>query len=81
MLQAVRTSYFTFRGHNSTDRIDFRLHGAADMEFNEYLYANGEVMKLWLNPRGPDSGFLVYPGYNDDRFTYFGTTGDYARLE
>ncbi len=74
VLQAVRTSYMTFRGHNSTDRNDFRLHGAADMEFNEYLYANGEVMKLWLNPRGPDSGFLVYPGYSGNRFTYFGTT-------
>jgi WD40 repeat protein len=75
VLQAVRTSYFTFRGHNSTDRNDFRLHGAADMEFNEYLYANGEVVKLWLNPRGPDSGFVVYPGYGGDRFTYFGTSG------
>ncbi len=74
LLQAVRTSYITFRGHNSTDRNDFRLHGAADMEFNEYLYANGEVMRLWLNPRGPDSGFLVYPGYSGNRFTYFGTT-------
>jgi WD40 repeat protein len=74
VLQAVRTSYFTFRGHNSSDRNDFRLHGAGDMEFNEYLYANGEVMKLWMNPRGPDSGFLVYPGYNGDRFTYFGST-------
>jgi hypothetical protein len=70
----VRSSYFTFRGHNSTDRNDVRLHGANDMEFNEYLYANGEVIKLWLNPRGPDSGFLVYPGYSGDRFTYFGTT-------
>ena len=75
VLQAVRTSYLTFRGHNSTARDDFRLHGAADMEFNEYVYANGEVMKLWMNPRGPDSGFLVYPGYSGDRFTYFGTTG------
>ena len=74
LLQAVRSSYFTFRGHNSTDRNDFRMHGAGDMEFNEYVYANGEVMKLWMNPRGPDSGFLVYPGFNDPRFTYFGTT-------
>lgn len=74
VLQAVRTSYFTFRGHNSTDQSDMRLHGAADMEFNEYLYANGEVMKLWMNPRGPDSGFLVYPGFPGNRFTYFGST-------
>lgn len=75
VLQSVRSSYFTFRGHNSEDRNDFRLHGAADMEFNEYLYANGEVVKLWLNPRGPDSGFVLYPGYSGDRFTYFGTSG------
>ncbi len=64
VLQAVRSSYFTFRGHNSTDRNDFRMHGAGDMELNEYVYANGEVMKLWMYPRGPDSGFLVYPGFS-----------------
>ena len=28
VLQAVRSSYFTFRGHDSTDVNDFRLHGA-----------------------------------------------------
>ena len=62
VLQAVRSSYFTFRGHDSTDVNDFRLHGAQDMELNEYVYANGEVMKLWLLPRGPDSGFLGVSG-------------------
>ncbi len=44
------------------------------MELNEFVYANGEVMKLWLLPRGPDSGFLVYPGTGPNRFTYFGST-------
>jgi hypothetical protein len=44
------------------------------MELNEYLYANGEVVKLWLYPRGPDSGFIVYPGFSGQRYTYFGTT-------
>jgi WD40 repeat protein len=73
LLQAVRSSYFTFRGHNSTDHNDFRMHGAADMELNEYVYANGEVMKLWMLPRGPDSGFLVYPG-KGNRDTFFGTS-------
>jgi hypothetical protein len=74
LLQAVRSTYFTFRGHNSTALNDFRLHGWQDMELNEYLYANGEVVKLWLYPRGPDSGFLVYPGEKGDRYTYFGTS-------
>jgi WD40 repeat protein len=74
LLQAVRETYFTFRGHNSSDLNDFRLHGWEDMELNEYLYANGEVVKLWLYPRGPDSGYLVYPGFGGERYTYFGTT-------
>lgn len=74
LLQAVRASYFTFRGHNSTERGDFRVHGWQDMELNEYLYAQGEVTKLWMYPRGPDSGFIVYPGVDGDRYTYFGTS-------
>jgi hypothetical protein len=73
-LQAVRPSYFTFRGHDSMSLADFRLHKWQDMELNEYLYANGEVVKLWLYPRGPDSGFLLYPGVDGNRYTYFGTT-------
>ena len=28
---------------------------------------------MWLYPRGPDSGFKVYPGFGN-RFTYFGTS-------
>ena len=62
LLQAVRDSYFTFRGKDDTTVDDFRLFNWEEMHLNEYLYANGEVVKLWLYPRGPDSGFLVYPG-------------------
>ena len=72
-LQAVRESYFTFRGKDSTNIDDFRLHRWEDMELNQYLYAAGEVVKLWLYPRGPDSGYKVYPGYGN-RFTYWDTT-------
>jgi WD40 repeat protein len=74
VLQAVRTSYYTFRGHDSLDVDDFRVHAAQDMELNDYVYANGEVTRLWMLPRGPDSGFLVYPGVGANRFAYFGTT-------
>ncbi len=72
-LQAVRDSWFTFRGKNSDTANDFRVHNWREMELNEYLYANGEVVKLWLYPRGPDSGFKVYPGFGK-RQGYFGTT-------
>lgn len=73
LLQAVRDSYFTFRGKNDTETGDFRVFNWEEMRINEYLYANGEVVKLWLYPRGPDSGFLVYPGQGS-RWGYFDTT-------
>lgn len=73
LLQAVRDSYMTFIGRNSDDLNGFRLHNWEEMELNEYLYAAGEVMKLWHYPRGPDSGFILYPG-TGKRFSYFGTT-------
>ncbi len=43
------------------------------MGINDYLYANGEVVRLWLYPRGPDSGYFVYPGQGN-RWGYFDTT-------
>ncbi len=72
-LQAIRDSYFKFRGKDSSTSDDFRVHNWQEMELNEYLYANGEVVKLFLYPRGPDSGFQVYPG-RGKRYTYFETT-------
>lgn len=74
LLQAVRDSYFTFRGKDSNTLNDYRIQNWQEMELNEYLYANGEVVKLWLYPRGPDSGFNVYPGSGSKRYTYFGTS-------
>jgi hypothetical protein len=73
VLQAVRDSYFTFRGKDSTTSDDFRVHNWEEMEINELLYADGEVVKLWHYPRGPDSGFRVYPGQGS-RWNYFDTT-------
>ena len=73
VLRAVRDSYLTFRGKDSDTIDDFRIHNWEEMKLNEFLYANGEVNKLFLHPRGPDSGFRVYPG-SGKRFGYFGTT-------
>lgn len=72
-LQAIRESYFTFRGKDSTQSNDFRLFDWESMELNDWLYSAGEVTRLWMYPRGPDSGFNVYPGIGQ-RFTYFDTT-------
>ncbi len=72
VLQAVRDSYFTFRGKDSKQTGDFRLHNWEEMELNQLLYANGEVVMLYRYPRGPDSGFDVYPGFGT-RHTRFDT--------
>lgn len=73
LLQAMRDSYFTFRGKDFDTSDDFRVFNWEEMEINEFLYANGEVVKLWHYPRGPDSGFIVYPG-RGKRWTFFDTT-------
>ncbi len=73
LLEAVRDSYFTFRGKNDSESGDFRVFNWQEMKLNEYLYVNGEVVKLWLYPRGPDSGFVVYPGQGN-RWGWFDTT-------
>lgn len=73
VLQATRDSWFTFRGKNSDTSDDFRVHNWREMELNELLFANGEVVKLFHYPRGPDSGFKVYPGFGN-RQTLFDTT-------
>jgi len=74
LLQSVKDSYFTFRGKNGSQPDDFRLFNWEEMELNELLYCNGEVVKLWHYPRGPDSGFLMYPG-EGPRWGYYDTTG------
>jgi len=73
VLQATRDSWFTFLGKDSTQSGDFRLQNWMEMELDEYLYANGEVVRLWRYPLGPDSGFTVYPG-SGNRRTFFGTS-------
>ncbi|MEO0448461.1 MAG: WD40 repeat domain-containing protein, partial [Verrucomicrobiota bacterium] len=73
ILQATRDSWFTFRGKDAKTTDDFRVHNQSLMEINELLYANGEVVQLYHYPRGPDSGFKVYPG-RGSRTTLFDTT-------
>ena len=73
IFQAIRDSYFTFRGKDSDTSDDFRVFNWEEMEINELLYSNGEVVKLWHYPRGPDSGYIVYPG-RGKRWTMFDTT-------
>jgi hypothetical protein len=71
-LQAVRNSAVTFRGINS-DSPDCRVENWEEMELNQFLYLQGEVVKLFRAPQGPDSGFLFYMA-NGKRRNYFDTS-------
>ena len=73
LLRAVRDSQVTFRPISSSDT-QARLVNWEEMEINEYLYLNGEVTKLFLKPRGPDSGYQFFPG-TGSRVGYFDTSG------
>ncbi|NBV85450.1 MAG: hypothetical protein EBS01_04130 [Verrucomicrobia bacterium] len=73
VLEATHSSWLSFRGKDSKTSDDFRIQHQSEMEINELVYCNGEVIKLWMYPRGPDSGFMVYPG-EGDRFSMFDTT-------
>jgi hypothetical protein len=72
LLRAVRDSYFEFRPVNP-DGPAARLKNWEEMELNEYLYMNGEVVKLFLAPRGPDSTWDFYE-LNGKRRCYFDTS-------
>ena len=74
LLQAVRDSNITFRGIDGNSR-DCRLTNWEEMQLNQMVYLNGEVVKLFRSPRGPDSGFLFYEGDGGKRLCYFDTTG------
>jgi len=79
MLQAVRNSAITFRSISS-DTPDCRVENWEEMELNEYLYMNGEVVRLFRAPQGPDSGFLFYT-LNGKRRCYFDTSGTAHALD
>ena len=73
-LRAIRDSYHQFRSRDSRGDDDYRLHNWQEMRIGDYLYSNGEVVRLHSYPQGPDSGFWVYPNAGIKRFAYFDTT-------
>ena len=72
LLQAVRNSNITFRPIDSGSS-DCRLENWEEMELNNYLYMQGEVVRLFRAPQGPDSGFNFYSA-NGKRRNYFDTS-------
>ena len=79
LLQAVRNSAVTFRGVDSTTT-DCRVENWEEMELDEWLYLQGEVVKLFRAPQGPDSGFLFYSSAGKRR-AYFDTSSTAHALD
>ncbi|MEW6156142.1 MAG: c-type cytochrome domain-containing protein [Verrucomicrobiota bacterium] len=72
MLQAVRDSRINFRGIDS-NATGARLDNYLEMELNEFLYLQGEVVKLFRMPQGPDSEMVFYTMHGKRRL-YFDTS-------
>ncbi|MCG6154870.1 WD40 domain-containing protein [Rubinisphaera margarita] len=72
-LRAIRDSYVTFRPIDS-DRNGVRMHNWEEVRLNDYIYMNGEIVRVERLPQGPDSDFQFY-SLGGKRRAYFGTTG------
>jgi len=79
LFQAVRNSAVTFRGIDSVTT-DCRVENWEEMELNELLYLQGEVVKLFRAPQGPDSGFLFYASAGKRR-AFFDTSATAHALD
>lgn len=78
-LQAVRSSFNNFRSVDA-DNQDIRLENYTETGLNEFVYFNGDVMKTFRVPRGPDGGFFFYTS-NGKRRAYFDTTATAHSLD
>ncbi|HWE04555.1 MAG TPA: c-type cytochrome domain-containing protein [Tepidisphaeraceae bacterium] len=71
-LRAVRDSNITFRGFDSNAG-GARFPNYLEMDLDQFVYINGEVVRLFKYPEGPDSEFGFYT-LEGKRRCYFGTT-------
>ncbi len=71
-LRAVRDSNITFRGFDAND-VGARFPNYEEMDLDQFVYMNGEVVRLFRYPEGPDSNFFFYT-LNGKRRCFFDTT-------
>jgi WD40 repeat protein len=72
LLRAVRDSYLTFRPVDAVQN-GGRFWQWEEMDLGQYLYLNGEVVKLFLAPQGPDSEWKFFTMAGKRR-NYFDTS-------
>jgi mono/diheme cytochrome c family protein len=79
LLRGVRDTYNTFRPIDANQN-GARLQNWEEMEQNQYLYMQGEVVKLLLPPRGPDSQWDFF-AVGGKRRCYFDTSATSHALD
>jgi WD40 repeat protein len=72
LLRAVRDSYLTFRPIDAVQG-GGRFWQYQEMDLGQYLYLQGEVVKLFLAPQGPDSEWKFFT-QGGKRRGYFDTS-------
>jgi len=80
LLQATRDSSITFRPIDSLTR-DARVVHWEEMDLDELLWIEGEIVKLFRAPQGPDSGFQFYAAENGQRRAFFDTSSTAHALD
>jgi hypothetical protein len=71
-LRCVAKTYVTFRDHDSV-RPGIRLEAWNELGIDDYLYVNGDLMRILALPRGPDDDCQFYQA-NGQRLGFLGTT-------
>jgi len=59
LLQATKDSWLTLRSTDSASS-GIRLGQFSEMELNDYMYFNGEILKIFRLARGPDADMVFY---------------------
>jgi WD40 repeat protein/mono/diheme cytochrome c family protein len=80
VLRAVRDSWVTFRPIDANAK-GARFPNYEEMELNQFVYFGGEVARLFLYPRGPDSEYDFYTTTGGKRRAYFDTTATSHALD
>lgn len=79
LLRAVRDSAINFRPIDSNQN-SARVDNYEEMELNQFMYIEGEVVKLFKMPEGPDSAYVFY-AVGGKRRCYFDTSATVHPVE
>ncbi|MFZ4767516.1 MAG: WD40 repeat domain-containing protein, partial [Roseimicrobium sp.] len=71
-MQATKDSSITLRSEDANDPA-IRLYQFAEMDLNDYMYFNGEVLKIFRLARGPDADMIYYAN-GGKRRAFFNTS-------